>query len=490
MHLTAAPETAPTAGLPGAARLRQAAPYLLALGLGVLVHAMAVALGMTPVLDGQLHGTDGYMRLVRVTELFQTGAWYDVVIERSNAPYGTVMHWTRPFDLLLLAGAGALAPWLGFKQGLFWWAAAVGPLLHVAMVCCLIWATAPILSRQHRCLLVLTALAQVPLVSTGAAGRADHHMLITLAFVLAVGLTLRLVIRPFYRRLALAAGAATGFGLWLTMEALVLMAAGFAATGLTWLLQGGEAARKNQWHALGLAGLIAVALLVERPPSALLAEEYDRIAAVHLLVALLALAFWTAVRALERRRPDAWAPGRRAGLGALGAGLAGALLHLAYPKFFGGPEVDVDPRLDRVFFELVNELKPLLPSDVASLGRFLAFLGPSVVVVPYLGFRLVRGRRDADWHAWLYLAVCMAFFLPLALGMLRFAPFTEVLLAVVLAELLGRLLARLEGVRILPLRAVLRAGLATGLLTGFLGLGAGLSGAAEAPPSAAACDLR
>ncbi len=41
------------------------------------------------------------MRLVRVEELHRTGAWYDSVVQRSNAPYGDELHWTRSLDIIL-----------------------------------------------------------------------------------------------------------------------------------------------------------------------------------------------------------------------------------------------------------------------------------------------------------------------------------------------------------------------------------------------------
>ncbi|MDH3597072.1 MAG: hypothetical protein OEM93_19720, partial [Rhodospirillales bacterium] len=468
------------AKLGGQGAWQEALPYLLALGLGLLIHALVIGTGVTAVFDGQLYGTDGYMRLVRVTELYETGVWFDGTIERSNAPYGTELHWTRPMDLLLLAGGWALSPWLGFQKGLFWWAAAFSPLLQLAMVLTLVWAAVPLLDRWRRCLLVLAIFVQAPLISTGLLGRADHHMLISLAFVLSVGLTLRLVMRPFEARLAWAAGAALGFALWLSMEALLLLAASFAALTATWLWRAGDRARKNLWHALGLSAMVAFAIAVERPPAHYLVEEYDRISIAHLAVALLALAFWAVVRALEWRGLDARDVPRRAAVAALGAVAAGAVLYLAYPKFFGGPAVDLDPRLGPVILDLVNELKPLWPSDARSLGRFLTFLGPAVVCVPFLAVLLLRERNPANRDGWLYLAVCVASFLPLALAMLRFAPFTEVLLAIVLAELLGRLLKLSERVNLAPARVVLRAGLMLGLLTGFIALGAALSGPIKA----------
>lgn len=61
------------------------------------------------------------MRLLRVERLIETGAWFDHTIPRSNAPYGETLHWTRPLDVLLVAGAAPLAPVLGWREALFAW---------------------------------------------------------------------------------------------------------------------------------------------------------------------------------------------------------------------------------------------------------------------------------------------------------------------------------------------------------------------------------
>ncbi len=71
-----------------------------------LINTGAVGLGISPVLDGGLLDSDSYMRLVRVDLLYQTGAWYDGNIPRSNAPYGDILHWTRLFDAVLLCYPG------------------------------------------------------------------------------------------------------------------------------------------------------------------------------------------------------------------------------------------------------------------------------------------------------------------------------------------------------------------------------------------------
>jgi hypothetical protein len=123
----------------------RAVPYLLAAAAYSLFHVLLIGLGGTLMSAGNLIGPDSYMRLVRVTELYETGAWFDITIERSNAPYGDDLHWTRPYDVVVLAGAWVLTPFLGFETALFRWGSLVSPIFHVALGVAAAWATSPFL---------------------------------------------------------------------------------------------------------------------------------------------------------------------------------------------------------------------------------------------------------------------------------------------------------------------------------------------------------
>ena len=170
--------------------------YVAALALVLLLHLFFLFSGMTPVLDGHLPGGDSYMRLLRVTHLYETGVWTDMTLPRSNWPYGESQNWTRPADLLLLSGALALKPLLGFERALFWWGSATAPLLHMAAALALVWAAMPLVAPSRRLLVVLALLVQIPIWLYGIFGRTDHHMLIILVFVLALGGTVRMMARP------------------------------------------------------------------------------------------------------------------------------------------------------------------------------------------------------------------------------------------------------------------------------------------------------
>ena len=419
--------------------------WLAVVALFIMTDVVIEAASGAAVLGGELRGTDSYMRLLRVSHLYETGDWFDHAIPRSNAPYGETLHWTRPADLLFLAGAFVLQPIFGFERALFLWGVWISPALHIAMVMVLVWAVAPVFDRERRFLLVLAVIAQIAIWPHGLPGRADHHMLIMLVFAAALGGAWRILLGAARPGVALAAGAAAGFGLWLSVEFLVVMAVLFAALTLCWLRTGGDLARRSFWHAVGLAAVVALALLVERPPGQWWAEEFDRISIVHLLVGLSAVAFWAVAAALSRAG-RAETPNRRLLVCALGAAAAGGVMLLVFPKFFAGPEVDYDPGLRGIFLDYVNETQPLWPTNLRNAGWLLIYLGSALFVVPYVLLRLWQDRGEAIWRFWLVIALGLLAYLPLALAMRRFTGFPAMLMAIVIANLLAGLLARVRDV--------------------------------------------
>lgn len=418
--------------------------WLAVIVLFIMTNVVIELASGAAILGGELRGTDSYMRVLRVSHLYHSGDWFDHVIPRSNAPYGEVLHWTRPADLLLLSGTLVLKPIFGFDRALFLWGICLGPLLHVAMVMVLVWAAAPVFDQERRFLLILAVISQIAVWPHGLLGRTDHHMLILLVFAAALGGVWRILLGDRRPAVALMAGAAAGFGLWLSIEFLVVWAILFAALSVCWVRAGGDLASRGLWHAAGLTAVVALALPVERLPHDWWVVEYDRISIVHLLVGLLATAFWAAASDLARAGRAATTR-RRLIVCILGAVLAGGIILLVFPKFFAGPEVDYDPGLRGIFLDYVEETQPLWPTNFRDAGWMLIFLGSAAFAGPYLLVRLWRDRQSGVWPFWLVIALGLLAYLPLSLEMRRFTVFPVMLLAVVIADLLAALLARMRG---------------------------------------------
>ena len=179
-----------TVSLPEAER-RVPLTGLVFFGAWAGIQGLAVAFGATPLLDGDLMGTDGYMRLVRVELLHETGAWFDGRIARSNAPYGDTLHWTRPLDALLLVAAWVLTPFLGFEKALFWGGSFVSPLLLLATGFAMLWASKPLVDAENRPFIIFVFLTQLGVMAYSLPGRVDHHALQILLLVSTAGLMLR-----------------------------------------------------------------------------------------------------------------------------------------------------------------------------------------------------------------------------------------------------------------------------------------------------------
>jgi len=109
-------------GQPGPGKPEKDAAWPLAavVGFVAMVHVFWWLLGDTVVTYGNLVDSDGYARLVRVERLLETGAWFNSSLPRANWPYGGELHWSRLFDMLLIALALPLMPALGVKAALYW----------------------------------------------------------------------------------------------------------------------------------------------------------------------------------------------------------------------------------------------------------------------------------------------------------------------------------------------------------------------------------
>lgn len=440
---------------------------------------------------GEFLDPDGYMRLVRVERLLDTGAWYDSRIERSNAPDGEVLHWTRPFDLLLLAGAAPVALFTDWKTGLFWWGMAVAPVLHVAALLLLLWGTAPLLGERGAIYLGLLFAAQLLLAHQFSIGRPDHHALLLLLFAWLLAQGLRLVRGDGDVRAALGAGVAAGISLWVGPEAWVAVAYLYLVLGLGWLVVAERYALKAVIFSASVSAVVAVALLLERPTTTLMALEYDKVSIVHLAVlsavTVAALALWL----LERLPAVRQGRSVRAVLALFAAAAVLAVVATAFPAFFNGPMVDVDRDVVAFWFARNTEVQPLLRlgNAAGSLPQILVHLGPVLLAVPFLVTTLWRGGGDEDRRGWWLVAAGLAAYVPLALFQIRWTGYAQILLVVPYAALLQALLARLDASARPPLSPArlgligARAGLVVVFAVGFLIAGA-LMRTGQAPAQA------
>ncbi len=359
---------------------------LIALGIAITL-AVWVGLAWTEGnITRTLGDTDDAMRLVMVRDLLHGRGWYDQLVTRLQPPQGVFMHWSR-----LLDGALASCLWLvgrvtsparaelvvRFAWPLLWIAPAVIAGLSIArslggkvalFACAFLMLTDATLFVQFR------------------PGRIDHHNIQIVMAVIAVAGAMAGTKRV---RLAAIAGAASGLGLAIGIEALAFHAIAGASFALSAAIDPDEA-RSARAYGLSLVAATLGFFAVQTPPDRWPLPFCDSLGA-NLVGAILVAGLGVAAFAT-------W--GARFGLKARVAQLAviGALAAIVYiaadPACLHGPFAAVDPRLRPIWFDHISELQswPAVwrqHRDSALISIFMGVMAAAAAAV----LLLVRWRR-------------------------------------------------------------------------------------------------
>ena len=442
----------------------------------VTLHFVFVSFGLSPG-RGRLGDVDCYTRLNHVLRFYETGSWYDITVARSNAPYGETIHWTRPLDVLLISGAWLLTPFLDFKEALFWWGWLIGPLLQVAALIFLLWATRPLFDHQEVSLIGLLFICQPGILSYYLVGSPDHHGLLLTVFILAMGFTLRLLLNPFRPGLCYAAGAINTLSLWISVESFLPLLLNIAALGIVWIMMNRDYARKNFHFYLGFFITSGIALLLIRPWYDFFQEEYDRLSFVHLSIFGFIALFWLVVLRLNRLSDFFKRFANRIFIALAGVTVLIITIWHYYPKVFGGPFADVDPRVFPIWLNKIYNFQPLISHKGFHADQFFLLLGPVIPAIPFVLYRLWKEKRE-EYQMWLYVFIGLLIFLPVSLYQARWVPYAVVISLIPLTELLYRVLTRQEPFLKGLLRPIGRALVVMIFCTGFIILG-GLLPAAQ-----------
>ncbi len=457
---------------PGAKTPTQPEIWRLAAVVGAVafVHAAWWLLGDTVVAHGNLVDGDGYARLLRVDRLLETGQWFDSSLPRANWPYGGSLHWTRLFDVLLIALALPLMPLIGQDPALYWSGAVISPLLHMVTAVVLAWAARPLIGRTAALIAGALTAVQFGVLGYATIGHADHHVLFGLIAVCAFGFAVRaLTAADDGGRQALATGGVLAVGYWVGMEMQITTALVFAVIGLKWVLEGDKTGRGSLTLvfnlALGLVAGLVAAVLIERGPQGFLDPQYDRVSIVQLTLAAGVLAFWAAVSAARRRGWVLTGVAHRLAAAALGAAAVLAVMWLLYPKVFVDPLKDFNPIILRIF-EDIAEYAP-----ITDVPHFLLYTGVSLIAGPWALWRLKTETGGKRW-AWGLLAASSLVYLVFALNWIRWSLYVGLFMTVALADLALFLDDALNKRFVFPSRVFIKAAVISAVLAGPLGAGA------------------
>lgn len=407
-----------------AATALPAAALLLLVGAVVVKHITA---GLTPegfLATGRLPDSDSWVRVQRVLDLWQGAGWFEETMFRLNAPSGLSMHWTRPLDVMILVPALALESALGLapRDAVLLAGAWVCPVLHAACAVAAIYAARAVWTGTGPVLAGLLVVANPVVGGYSGAGRADHHTLILLAELLALGAAMRAATRPAAHGAAWRAGVFAGVGVWVSPEALLVAAPVLAGFGVLWVAEGargfpaGGAAAQGLRASLGFTLVAAVAVVCEHPPSGWLDGEYDKVSAQHVLLGALGAAVFAAAQRI------AGGVARRAAMGgAAAAAAAGALLFFR-PQALRASLADVDGAAGAHFISAVSEMRPVdLSLAGGLLGEAPIILGAAPAALLALALAIPGWRRDGTLAAAVPLALALAATLPATLLHQRFA---------------------------------------------------------------------
>jgi hypothetical protein len=405
------------------------------------------------------HGTlvdpDGYMRLNRVLDLYNSGNWYNAVISRSNAPYGETSHWTRPLDVLLLAGARLFTPLADFKTALFWWGAMISPVMYVLSLIALVWAVKPLVSQPGRGYLGILFLAQPMILTYCWVGRPDHHSLLIFCLCLSLGLGLRLLQPGSSLRVCYAAGAMNAFSMWISVESLTVVLVYGLVLSLVWLWKDGDFSLTNLHFWMGLTAGTGLALIIEHPYYEWASTVYDSLSIMHVAIWGIITAFWLLYAVLRYYFPEIRKPSSRIATALGGLIIISGSICILFPKFFQGPCVDVDPKIALIWLSEVLEVQPLLPPQKDWLFNLTWYLGGALLALPAACYFFWQERRK-EFQRWMLVLLGLLVFLPLALYQNRWATYAEVFILVALSELVSRILKRQASLIAEPWRRTVR----------------------------------
>ena len=372
--------------------------------LAVLTAAVAFAF-LYPAdikwLPGAIGDTDDATRLVFVRELVAGRGWFDQHFLRLQPPLGVWFHWSRLIDGGLAGLYHLLALFLAPKDAELWMRLLWPSLWVVVAAWSTLWMVTALTQKdevqtQRGAVLAATLLMMVNLglYAQFHPGRIDHHN-VQIALTLAA---LAGVMQPRTKRgwSAIIAGACTGLGLAVGLEALFFQALIAAFAVFRYLRDPREADWVSKWAGALVLSTVGF-YVIETPPQRLALDACDAIAA-NLVFGVVAAG--VGVLVAVRLSRHAGLTGRVLSLALAGA--AGLFAYLGlYPKCLHGPFADVDMRIRSFWLDHVQEVANLPLHYTRHPDEAIGLAVPALFAL--IAFPLVALRRgrilDNSWQA-------------------------------------------------------------------------------------------
>jgi len=301
-------------------------------------------------------GPDAFMRLERVNTLVETGNWHDNFVQRAGSDGGADIHWTRPMDVMILAVAGPLLPFMETTKAIEVSGIVFPILMSLALVFLCLWAVQPLMQGKNILLIVILLAVQPIIQNYMGIGRVDHHALLAVVTAALLGSLVRVSLQQKSARYALWAGCLSGFGLWVSLEFMIVYIPVVIGLGACWLIWGKAWRQANRDFAVFTFVLVVFGIAVDVPMQDWVIDRYDRISSAQTFLVLCPLIFWTAIAPLcEGREMLAL----RLGAACLYGAFCFLVISLLFPSLFVGPLAEADPRIGPIWHDNVSEMAPL-----------------------------------------------------------------------------------------------------------------------------------
>jgi len=430
-----------------------------------VIHAAWLILGDTIVVGGGLADGDGFTHLIRAERLWHLGAWFDVSIPDANAPFGTTVHWTRLFDIVLLGLAAPMIPFLGVAKGVYWAGVVISPLLHLALAAAMVWTVRPLIGGASALLAGGLTATQFGILAFAIAGRADHHMMFALFVILTLGCLARaLEAVPANQILARWAGLWIAAGIWTGPEFLLFLSLCLAGLGWTWLIGRQGALKANLGLAEGLAaGLIAV-VLIERGPTVFAETEFDRLSITHATIGILLWLFWRAAFAVQRwgRMPESipW----RIGIAAAGAAGSVFVMWFLFPDAIANPLTQGNPEIVPIFAHISEY------GGVRDLAGFLIYFGSVLFAIPWMIWRFRSRMNTTLAGIWMIVSIGLLTYVAFGVGWIRWSLYAALFLTIVLADFIGHIDGTIDKKMTFPARVPVKVLVLAAIIIGPVGV--------------------
>jgi hypothetical protein len=353
--------------------------------------------------------TDVLLRFSKIIELYQTHDWYNHITYRLNPPHGVFVHWTRPLDVLVLLGAVPLAWFVPLKTAIIGWSAFLVPLCFL-LTLRLFYKTLHLLPLNgYGIAFALLAYVTNPYMYVIFAPlNVDTNFALHVCSVWGVYSLIRLM--QIQKPQSISLGVACGLGVWISPEFLVFTAVCLMILGFLWM-QNPVRYRKSLWQTpLGIAVMLALAVVLERSP--IFAVMHDSVSIVHVtLFALIATAGFVLAQINVNKT-------MRVSSAIIFAVVLFVLMEGLFPNFYRAHYNHVTPAVAQQMLAGIGELQSLYNAEnpLHAVGTLLFF------VLGLLGLLWQRAKKTAH-HGMMAIGTIATVYAIFALYQIRWLPY-------------------------------------------------------------------